>query len=175
MREHGACFFSSIHPPSPRGNAGQQRYSGELFPASPHKGDAPFSLFRMTGLRTPVPYFSGTGEGGNPHRGSTQPCPLPVLFPSVGAIPKSISSYFEDESYFINNQRHKNSLKHAGFSQAIHIFFSSQKNVNRLKNISVPLGSDFVLFPSHTFPSTSSPKAAARRRPWRSTCKKNEF
>ena len=82
--------------------------------------------------------------------------PLPVLFPSVGSIPKSRSSYFKENPYFVNNQQNKYILKHSGFSQAIHFFFSSKKNVNRLEEICIPLENDFVLFRQASFPSRGS-------------------
>ena len=49
-------------------------------------------------------------------------------------------------------------LKIAGFSQAIHIFFSSKKNVNRLKKICTSLGTVFVLFRhvAFSFPNSSA-------------------
>ncbi len=37
-------------------------------------------------------------------------------------------------------------LKRSDFSQVIHIFFSSQKNVNLKREILVPLERDFILF-----------------------------
>ncbi len=45
------------------------------------------------------------------------------------------------------------SLKEMDFSQAIHTFFSSQKNVNRLKEFRVSLEIDFVLPVTRFFPS----------------------
>ena len=42
-------------------------------------------------------------------------------------------------------------LKRLGFSQVIHIFFSSQKNVNLKREIYVPLERGVILFATFVF------------------------
>ena len=46
-----------------------------------------------------------------------------------------------------------NLRRNTNFLQAIHIFFSSEKNVNLKREVFLLLESDFVLFPRAFFPS----------------------
>ena len=67
---------------------------------------------------------------------SSHPSPSRKLQPQVHAVP------FLEKHYSINNQQSSNILKNADFPQAIHIFFSSKKNVNLKREIFVPLEHD---------------------------------
>ena len=77
---------------------------------------------------------------------SSHPSPSRKLQPQVHAVP------FLEKYYSINNQQSSNILKNSGFPQAIHIFFSSKKNVNLKREIFVPLERDFVLSRHAVFP-----------------------
>ena len=66
--------------------------------------------------------------------------------PSVSPSHRFRLSYSEGKFHFTNNQQDKNILRHAGLSQAIHIFFSRDSSISPKREISFPIECDFVLF-----------------------------
>ena len=124
------------------------RYGGGAVPASSSRGRALSSFLRGRPSRLPA------CEGDSPH---LAPCGL-APSPSVSSIPESMWFCFWAKIYFINNQLDRRRLGQAGFSQAIHIFFSSKKNVNRLRKIFLPLERDLCHSATWSFPSA---------RPWK--------
>ncbi len=126
-------------PPSPP--ARKKRSSGNTerglsrFPA---KG-APFPFFRMTDLRALLPDSSGSRRQ------------APVLFLSVSSISQSICHISKVKSTLLIISNIQHDLKYSDFSQVIHIFFSSQKNVNLKREIRVPPERDSILFATFAF------------------------
>ena len=124
--------------------------TGRCFSASSPRGDLPFPFFLcMKGLRALRAGFRRHGKA-------------TALIVSTAALPSSpfrklrsrraILSYPGRGMLYVNNQRDKSLLRHAGFSQAIHIFFSSDSSVFLKREICVPLEGDFVLFRPRSFP-----------------------
>ena len=84
-----------------------------------------------------------------------------MSLPSPHSFSLSVSSYFEWNSICLVICEIKSVLRHADFLQAVNLFFSSQKNVNRLKEIRMSLEVNFVLFATRFFPSRAAGTSSA--------------
>ena len=123
-------------PPPGKNGAVEIRRGG--FHVSPPRG-APFPFFRMTDLRALLPDSSGSRRQ------------APVLFLSVSSISQSICHISKVKSTLLIISNIQHALKYSDFSQEIHIFFSSKKNVNLLREIRVPPERDSILFATFAF------------------------
>ena len=136
----------------------QRDFSGELFPLPLQVGSGLlFTFLRTADFRPPAP--ERPARGGemialagfhaallSPHPFPFRRCHPPILRRNL------ILLRINEEARF---------LKGAFFSQAIHIFFSSKKNVNRLKKIPAPLESGLARFRHADFSRNGRTRAKA--------------
>ena len=91
--------------------------------------------------------FPRLPQEAKPLIGPMRPCPLhpPSSFRGL-TCPSLYDPILKGNLISLRISEKSHRLKQTDFPQAIHIFFSSQKIVNRLREICVPLESNFVLF-----------------------------
>lgn len=135
-----------------QGNAEQQNFGGEPFPASSTKGECTLFIFPHGRPSHPSCRISPAWEGNGAHRNTCSPTPSPLFPIRKLHSPAYLAPFSEEHLILLITNRIRKPWNHRLFLKRFTFFLPEKKNVNLKREFRKPLERDFALFRHATFP-----------------------